>query len=103
MANELMKSQTDRMISGVCGGLAEYMQTETAFIRIGFLVALFFFGTGIIIYIIFMIAIPSVDRINTSQHPPSNCKNLNMNQCQFWSSQGSSYCRGCGSPMNYLK
>ena len=49
------------MISGVCGGLANYMNLDTAFIRIGFLVGLFFFGTGIVLYIIFMIAIPTPD------------------------------------------
>jgi phage shock protein C len=61
MDKKLKKSKSDRMISGVCGGLANYMNLDTAFIRIGFLVGLFFFGTGIVLYIIFMIAIPTPD------------------------------------------
>lgn len=46
-------------IAGVCGGLAKYFDMDPAWIRIIFLLGLFF-GDGIsgIIYIIFWLAVP---------------------------------------------
>ncbi|GAA4540828.1 PspC domain-containing protein [Pseudonocardia xishanensis] len=45
-AFRLHRSRTDRMIGGVCGGLAESLGVDAALIRIG-LVALTVLGAGI--------------------------------------------------------
>ena len=40
-------SVTDKKIGGVCGGLAEYFEIDPLLVRVGFLVAFFGFGFGL--------------------------------------------------------
>lgn len=57
---QLRKSSTERMISGVCGGLAEYFGVDPTLVRIAY-VALSVFSAvfpGILVYIILMIIMP---------------------------------------------
>ncbi len=57
-SERLHRSATDKMIGGVCGGLADYFSIDPALIRIVF-VLLFVFGfSGALIYIIMWIVIP---------------------------------------------
>lgn len=53
MEKKLRKSKTDKKICGVCGGLAEYFGIDSTIIRIVWLVSILFFGTGLLLYIIF--------------------------------------------------
>lgn len=56
----LYRSRTNRMISGVCGGIAEYFNVDPTVIRL-IAVLLFFMGAvigGIIAYIICAAIIP---------------------------------------------
>ncbi|MCW0216101.1 MAG: PspC domain-containing protein [Pseudonocardia sp.] len=48
----LHRSRTDKMVGGVCGGLAESLDVDAGLIRLG-LVALtvFGFGAGIVLYV----------------------------------------------------
>jgi phage shock protein C len=43
--SRLSKSQNDRMIFGVCGGLAEYSGINPAVIRLGFIFGAIFTGS----------------------------------------------------------
>jgi phage shock protein PspC (stress-responsive transcriptional regulator) len=54
----LSKSKTDCMIGGVCGGLGAHTWIPTWMWRAGFLLALLFFGTGALLYIVLWIALP---------------------------------------------
>ena len=55
----LYKSTKDRMISGVCGGIAEYFNVDPTLIRLAAAaMALFSVGTAIIAYIVAAIIIP---------------------------------------------
>jgi phage shock protein C len=55
----LTKSNTNKMISGVCGGLAEYYGWDATLIRLVFAFAtVFAIGSPIIIYLIMAIVIP---------------------------------------------
>jgi phage shock protein C len=57
--NKLYLSSTDRKIGGVCGGIGEYYEKDPTLIRILFvLLALFAFGSGIIIYLAMWLIIP---------------------------------------------
>lgn len=56
----LTRSRTDRMVAGVAGGMARYLNIDTAWIRIAWL-ALLFLGFGFFLYIIAWIAIPEGD------------------------------------------
>lgn len=46
------------MIAGVCGGLGEYFEVDSAIMRIIFLILLFS-GAGLITYLIIWITVPS--------------------------------------------
>ncbi len=54
----LYRSRVNRMISGVCGGLGEYLNMDPVVIRIIFILLALFGGGGIILYIIGIIVIP---------------------------------------------
>lgn len=49
---KLHKSSTDRVLTGVCGGLAEYFQVDSVLIRLIFIISIFLGGLGIFIYIV---------------------------------------------------
>lgn len=54
---KLYRSRNNRMICGVCGGVAEYFNVDPTLIRLG-LVLLACTGTGILAYFIAAIIIP---------------------------------------------
>jgi phage shock protein PspC (stress-responsive transcriptional regulator) len=54
----LYRSENDKMVGGVCGGLAAYFKVDPSFIRILFAVLILGFGTGVLLYIILWIALP---------------------------------------------
>lgn len=61
MQKRLTRSRTDRMLAGVCGGIAEYFEIDPSLIRIGFVLLALFAGggiLGIVAYIVMMIIIP---------------------------------------------
>jgi len=58
MEKRLYRSQSDRMIWGVCGGLAKYFDMDPVIIRIIFVLLVFANGLGIPIYIIMTIVVP---------------------------------------------
>ena len=55
----LERSRSDRMLAGVCGGLARYFDIHPAFYRVGFVVLTLIGGAGILIYIAAALVIPS--------------------------------------------
>lgn len=56
MNKRLALSKTDRIIAGVCGGLAEYFGFNATLVRILFVIATFFgFGSPILIYAVLFI------------------------------------------------
>lgn len=56
-SKKLYKSRTDRMLAGVCGGVAEYLNLDSTIIRLLF--ALFgCSGAGIVVYIVAAIIMP---------------------------------------------
>ena len=54
----LMRSSRDKKIGGVCAGLADYFDLDPTIVRIVWLLAIFFGGTGLLVYIILWIALP---------------------------------------------
>ncbi|MDY3919777.1 MAG: PspC domain-containing protein [Candidatus Limivivens sp.] len=55
---KLYKSDTNRMICGVCGGIGEFFNIDPTIIRL-FVVLFGFTSTGIIFYILAAIIMPS--------------------------------------------
>jgi phage shock protein C len=59
---KLYRSQSQRMIAGVCGGLAEYFNLDATLIRVLFLILAVFGGSGLVIYIVMWIIVPDVSK-----------------------------------------
>lgn len=58
-SKKLYRSKTDKMISGVCGGLAQYFGVDATLVRLVFALLVFFgVGSGILLYIILAIVVP---------------------------------------------
>jgi len=57
-SKKLYRSRIDRMIAGVCGGLAKYFDIDPTIVRVLFVVTIFIGGGGILAYIILWIVVP---------------------------------------------
>jgi phage shock protein C len=64
MSTRITKSKTDRVIEGVCGGLAQYYGVDSVIVRFIFVVLLFINGIGFFIYIILAIIMPKPDKLD---------------------------------------
>jgi len=56
----LTKSRADRMIDGVCSGIAHYAGIDPTLIRLLFVLMIFLGGLGVVLYIVGMIIMPTV-------------------------------------------
>lgn len=70
----LYRSRKQRIIAGVCGGLAEYFNIDVAIIRIIWLLSLLFHGIGIPIYIVFALAMKNAPDESVSSESDENKK-----------------------------
>jgi phage shock protein C len=59
---KLYRSQNQRMLAGVCGGLAEYFNVDATLIRVLFLVLAVFGGSGLVIYVVMWLIVPDVSK-----------------------------------------
>jgi phage shock protein C len=55
---KLYRSSTNKMIAGVCGGVAEYINLDPTIVRLLWVLFGFMGGAGILAYIIAAIIIP---------------------------------------------
>ena len=60
MDKKLTKSSNNRMLCGVCAGLAEYFSIDPTVVRLLWVILTFCGGSGILAYIIAAIIIPEV-------------------------------------------
>lgn len=58
MEKRLYRSRSDRMLEGVCGGLAKYFGMDPTIVRIIAVLSVFVGGLGILAYIIMAIIVP---------------------------------------------
>lgn len=60
MANKkLYRSQSNRMLCGVCGGIADYFNIDPTIVRLIFVFLGLSGGTGILFYLIAAVVIPN--------------------------------------------
>jgi len=64
---KLYRSNEDRWLAGVCGGIAEYFDVDSTLIRVLFILFSFVVGGGLIIYIILWLVMPPEPDIDTPQ------------------------------------
>lgn len=63
----LYRSRKERMIWGVAGGLAEYLDIDPVLVRIGFVLLTFANGVGLLLYVLMAIVVPSEERIASAE------------------------------------
>lgn len=57
----LRRSRSDRMLGGVCGGLAQYLGVDSLLVRLFFVVFAILAGSGLLVYLLFWILVPMED------------------------------------------
>jgi len=57
-SKRLFRDSENRMIGGVCSGIGAYFNMDPMWIRLAFLLAVVFLGTGVLLYIILWIVMP---------------------------------------------
>jgi phage shock protein C len=90
-ANEfrrLTKSRTDRMIDGVCGGVAAYFGIDPTLVRVSWVLLTLLGGSGILLYIAAMILMPK-EQVPGGAEPqtppaPPTPRNSARTNTQFW-------------------
>jgi phage shock protein PspC (stress-responsive transcriptional regulator) len=58
MAKQLFRSRENKVLGGVCGGIAEYFDTSPTLVRIITLILFLLPGIGVLTYIILWLVIP---------------------------------------------
>ncbi len=58
LEKKLYKSNKNKMLGGVCGGLGEYFSIDPTLVRLGFVALCVLAGGGLIAYIIALVIIP---------------------------------------------
>ena len=70
MEKRLYRSRTERVLGGVCGGIAEYFGVDPTLVRLLALVLILAGGAGIIAYIIAWIVIPEEPEEEKAEEKP---------------------------------
>ncbi|MBQ6289902.1 PspC domain-containing protein [Aristaeella hokkaidonensis] len=60
---KLCKSNKNRKICGVCGGIAEYLNADPTLIRLAFVVISMAAGTGLLAYIAAALIMPEANEV----------------------------------------
>lgn len=55
---------SDGALAGVCAGIAQALGIETWILRVIWIVAILWFGTGILLYLILAVCLPRVDKLD---------------------------------------
>ena len=74
MKSTLYRSESDRMLGGVCGGLSDYLALDAVFIRLFFVLLFFGHGTGMMLYLILWIIMPGQSNAQAGKSFEDNIK-----------------------------
>ena len=58
MAEKKLTRSNNKMIGGVCAGIADYLGLDPTIVRIAWILKVFFAGFGILLYLILWIVMP---------------------------------------------
>ena len=91
MMNEkrLYKSRSNRMIAGICGGIAEYFEVDPTLIRVLWVLFSFAGGAGVLAYIVAYFIIPERPR---ELQKCWSCGHMNHIDA--------AYCQNCGKKLD---
>ncbi|KAF0110535.1 MAG: stress-responsive transcriptional regulator [Chloroflexi bacterium] len=69
MTSKLYRSQTDRMLGGVCGGLSKYLNVDLTIVRLFFVALTLLGGFGPLMYFILWVVVPPEGHVSTDSQP----------------------------------
>ena len=72
MNNRIYKSSRDKVLAGVCGGVAEYFNIDPVIVRLIWVIATLAGGTGLVVYIIAAIIMPQDGENNSMEREYDN-------------------------------
>lgn len=55
---ELSRSRREKIIGGVCGGLAEYLNLDVTIVRVAFVLLALASGMGVLLYLLLLVIMP---------------------------------------------
>jgi phage shock protein C len=95
MYRKLYRSNKDKKLGGVAGGLAEYFSVDPTLVRILFVLSVFLHGGGLLVYIILWIVVPEepfvfvtpnagTDEGIQGESGSSNTEDTNVNQNKYY-------------------
>jgi phage shock protein C len=64
--HRLTRSETDRMLVGVCGGLGEYFGIDSTIVRVVFVLLALFGASGIVLYLALWLIVPRASRVEAT-------------------------------------
>ena len=59
----IYRVEEDKMVDGVCGGIAEYLDVDPTIVRVIWAVLALAYGTGIIAYLVCALCMPAKSQI----------------------------------------
>jgi len=75
----MYKSRADRMLDGVCGGVAEYFSLDSTLVRLAWVLLTLVGGMGVLLYLAAMIVMPVNREAVSIPHPAARERNS-----RFW-------------------
>jgi phage shock protein C len=96
--SKLYKSQDDKALFGVCGGIAEYFKVDSIIVRLLFVLFTLMYGAGLLFYIIAALVIPTAPAGNAGSNPgcamndSSSCSTESLSKpAQYVAEDGTRY------------
>ena len=69
---KLYRSEKNRVIAGVCGGLGEYLNIDPTIVRLIFIVFSVWGGSGILIYLLAWVLVPTESSVDMNSNEVIN-------------------------------
>ena len=67
----LYRSETQRVVGGVAGGMAEHFGWDPTLVRLAWAITAVFGGAGLVLYIVMWIVTPTYSRVYGTPQPPN--------------------------------
>lgn len=60
---KLYRSDTNKVLLGVCGGIGEYLNVDPTVVRLLWIIFIFMGGSGFLAYIVAALVMPSISKM----------------------------------------
>ena len=98
METVLYRSETDRMLGGVCGGLGNYLGIDSTFVRLFFVLLALGPGIGVLLYLVLWIVAPNESKTAAATTWKENFKDSTQNFSERAQSVGQEFGQAIRKP-----